>query len=263
MRQQQAHQEQEPQNKKIWLVIISLVLLAPVGIILMYILTDWSKSTKKKVAIGASIWFVFALIFGQVNQPESTPPENTQSAPVEKSEAQVSKPAIEIDDAAIENDYLVIKTDKDTYTISLSTGSGYQFSAEARSTVTINDNEITPRTEGIDTFTQEFTLQPGDNAFNIVATNKAGRDEKKLIIRYEPKPATSSTAVDDPVFEAEVTCKQHAEKQLLVEDINMGYNQSSIKRKNPDGTILIKANIADSQGLWRQQKPLGLSLIHI
>lgn len=258
MRHQQDRQQQAPQNKKLWIVIISLVLLPPVGIMLMYVMTSWSKSTKKKVAIGASIWFILALLFGQTNQPESTPNEDTQNTPVTKAETKISKPTIKVNGAAIENDYLIIKTDKDDYTISLSTSSGYQINAEARSTVTINNNEITPLTQGVDSYSQKFTLQPGDNSFNIIATNKAGKNEKKLIVRYEPKSTASSTSVDDPVFEAEVTCKQHAEKQLLVNDINVGYDQSSIKRKNPDGTILIKANIADSQGLWRQQKPLGI-----
>lgn len=259
MRQPQRVQTQDQVTKKILIVILALILLAPVGIILMYLMTDWSSGTKRKVSIVALVWFILALIFGQSNQSDSVMKGGASSTPVVQTETKVNKPSIKVNSAAIENDYLIIKTDKDDYTISLSTGAGIQqLNDESRSTVTINDNEIQSQPAGYDNFVQKFTLQPGDNTFSIVATNKAGKDEEKLIVRYEPKPVANTSSVDDPVFEAEITCQQHAEKQLLVKDVNLGYDQSSIKRKNPDGTILIKANIADSQGFWRQSKPLGI-----
>lgn len=103
-----------------------------------------------------------------------------------------------------------------------------------------------------------------------VAADKKAADEKKAQTQAEAEaqkkaaqstpsstqPTTSQTD-EDALFEAEVTCKEHAESYYGVKDINIHYDQSSIRRRNPDGTLLIKANIADSQGAFRPEKPLG------
>ena len=103
-------------------------------------------------------------------------------------------------------------------------------------------------------FRYSTTLKPGDNKFTIIATNAAGKDEKALVVKYEQKAAAAS----DPILEAEVTCQEYAQKQLKVEDININYDQSSIKKKQADSTIIIKVNIADSRGLLHEEKPLGI-----
>jgi hypothetical protein len=70
-------------------------------------------------------------------------------------------------------------------------------------------------------------------------------------------PPPNSTTNDNLILEAEATCKEYAQSYFGVQDINMSYDQSSIRRINPDGSILIKAKIADSQGAFHRQKPLG------
>jgi hypothetical protein len=95
------------------------------------------------------------------------------------------------------------------------------------------------------------------------ATRKAEEDKKTTENAEQEKetanPATPpSNPDDDLLFEAEITCIRYAETYFGVKDVNINYDQASIKRKQADGTLLIKANIADSQGFFRPEKPLGM-----
>lgn len=123
-------------------------------------------------------------------------------------------------------------------------------------------------------YESNLSLEEGENKIKIIVS----RDEassKSFKILYEPptpEPLTKKvepevkkpeepktyTPQDDSIFEAEITCQQYAQRYFNVEDINISYDQSSIKRKNPDGSILIKVSIADSRGAFSQQKPLGI-----
>ncbi len=92
---------------------------------------------------------------------------------------------------------------------------------------------------------------------------KKAEEDKKAAEKVEQEkansPATSpSNPDDDLLFEAEITCIRYAETYFDVKDVNINYDQASIKRKQADGTLLIKANIADSQGFFRPEKPLGM-----
>lgn len=69
--------------------------------------------------------------------------------------------------------------------------------------------------------------------------------------------ASKSPSDSDAIFEAAITCQEYAESYFKVKDVNISHDQSTIERKQDNGTILIKANIADSQGTLRQEKPLG------
>ena len=141
--------------------------------------------------------------------------------------------------------------------------------------VSVNDMDNVYAThKGDGRYESALSLEEGENDIKIVI----GRDEasaKSFKILYEPpkpeplpkkvepeikKPEEPKTYTlqDDSIFEAEITCQQYAERYFNVEDINISYDQSSIKRKNPDGSILIKVNIADSRGAFSQQKPLGI-----
>jgi hypothetical protein len=55
-----------------------------------------------------------------------------------------------------------------------------------------------------------------------------------------------------------MTCARYAERLYKVKDVNVHFNYSSIKRRQDDGSLLIKANIADSQGISRPEKPIGI-----
>lgn len=141
--------------------------------------------------------------------------------------------------------------------------------------VFVNEKEnifVTHKGDG--EYESNLSLEEGENKIKIIV----GRDEpssKSFKILYEPpapkplpkrvepeakKPEEPKTYTpqDDSIFEAEITCQQYAESYFNVENINISYDQSSIKRKNPDGSILIKVNIADSRGAFSQQKPLGI-----
>lgn len=86
--------------------------------------------------------------------------------------------------------------------------------------------------------------------------NKAADNVEQNKQENTPKiPSTNPN--EDALFEADITCQEYAESYFGVKDVNVHYDQSSIRRKNADGTLLIKANIADSQGAFKPEKPLG------
>lgn len=143
--------------------------------------------------------------------------------------------------------------------------------------VFMNDKEVEPVYGASKNFSTELELQPGDNSIKIyvVGYEESAKTFTIHLKQEEPvaqptpetpaEPETPTTetpsqtpARDDSIFEAEITCQEYAEQYFGVKDINISYDQSSIKRKNPDGSILIKVNIADSQGLFRPAKPLGV-----
>jgi hypothetical protein len=120
-------------------------------------------------------------------------------------------------------------------------------------------------------------LKPGDNSIKIyvVGHEESAKTFTIHLKQEEPEaqptpetpaepeaPATETPsqapARDDSIFEAEITCQEYAEIYFRVKDVNIIDSQASIKRKNPDGSILIKSVIADSQGLLRPAKPLGV-----
>ena len=53
-----------PWYKKIGWIIVSLILLYPLGLFLMWKYTDWTPKTKKIASIAFGIWYVLALIIG-------------------------------------------------------------------------------------------------------------------------------------------------------------------------------------------------------
>jgi hypothetical protein len=82
--------------------------------------------------------------------------------------------------------------------------------------------------------------------------------ERKATEEANKRAEEERLQIQDLLFEAEITCQQYAEVYFRVSDINIKYNQSSIKRKEPNGTLLIKANISDSRGAWKPDVPLGV-----
>lgn len=82
--------------------------------------------------------------------------------------------------------------------------------------------------------------------------------ERKATEEANKRAEEERLQTQDLLLEAEVSCKQYAEVYFRVSDINIKYNQSSIKRKEPNGTLLIKANISDSRGAWKPDVPLGV-----
>ncbi len=97
-----------------------------------------------------------------------------------------------------------------------------------------------------------------DAAKKAEEDKKAADAAKKAEQEKQTNTTTpSSNSDEDVLFEAEVTCQEYAESYFGVKDVNMHYDQASIRRKQPDGTLLIKAKIADSQGAFRPEKPLG------
>ena len=142
--------------------------------------------------------------------------------------------------------------------------------------VFMNNKEVEPVYGASKNYFTQLELQPGDNGIKIYVvdheesaktfTIRLKQDEPEAQLSSEtpaesetPKTETPSQtpARDDSIFEAEITCQEYAESYFGAKDINIHHDQSSIKRKNPDGSILIKVNIADSQGLLRPEKPLG------
>jgi len=81
---------------------------------------------------------------------------------------------------------------------------------------------------------------------------------KKKVEAERKSAEAEKKRIDDLLFEAEITCQQYAEVWFRVSDINISYNHSSIRRQQPDGNLLIKANVADSKGTWKPDVPLGV-----
>lgn len=123
--------------------------------------------------------------------------------------------------------------------------------------VTVNDQKAQQSyTNG--SFKYTIAIKEGENKFTITATNTAGQTTTELVInRPNSQQLKDQQALTDLLVNAEASCLQYAESYFKVKNVNIHYGQSSIKRKNPDGTVTIKANIADSQGLLRPEKQLG------
>ena len=183
--------------------------------------------------------------------------QTTSSSGANKDSSQTdtksTKPTISITRAKDVDGVLTITKRKADTSFTITTGSLADKTTDTE--LTINGTAVeADKAFSPNYFRYSTTLKPGDNKFTIIATNAAGTDEKALIVKYEQKAA----AVPDPIFEAEITCQEYAQKQLKVEDINISYDQSSIKKTQTDGTIIIKVTIADSRGLFHEEKPLGI-----
>jgi len=167
-------------------------------------------------------------------------------------------PEISVDGAKVTGDTLSLTSNSATPTISVKASN---IDDAAGDTVTVNGQPTTRVGKWFVQYTYAATVQPGQTTFTISAKNSAGQTDKQLIVSYDPEAvakAAAEKAVADAILEAEVTCQQYAEAYFKVKDINISYDQSSIRRQNPDGTILIKANIADANGWLGAQKPLGV-----
>lgn len=141
--------------------------------------------------------------------------------------------------------------------------------------VFINDKETEPVYGVSKDYFTSLDLQPGENKVKIYVVDyeesaktftihfkqkQPEAQEKPTETTAEPEAPPAETPApprDDSIFEAEITCQEYAEQYFRVKDINIIDGPASIKRKNPDGSILIKVNIADSQGFLRPAKPLG------
>ena len=256
-------------NKKFyqqtWFVIIALLVFAPLGLYLAWAKTDWPKWAKIVATVAVATLFMYAYASNSDKDKQSSTSGKNNSSQTDSKAA--NKPVIGVNNAKYVDNILTLSEEDADTTFTVKTGN---LSGKAdETTLTVNGVTISPSLTNH--YSYSTTLKPGDNTFNIVATNKAGKDEKKLVVTYKPKTATSSESksstqttpapvatTDSTIFEAEITCQEYAEKQLGVNDINVHYDQSSIKKKNADGTIIIKVNIADSQGFFKPEKPLGI-----
>lgn len=190
-------------------------------------------------------------------------------------EDQVSRPPV-INVDGLTND--TILTSEYNYRLSFSVRKPNGSLIEQSAKLYINDSQIETNKDYMSsdpiTYSASFLrLRENENKVRIILSEyRIGENpkevaKKQFTINYKPvvkspKPTTSvspsPTQADDTLFEAEITCQEYAENQFGVNDINISYDQSSIKRKNADGTIIIKVNIADSKGLLQPQKPLGI-----
>lgn len=177
-----------------------------------------------------------------------------------------TNPVIKVDNLSGET----INTDSKNYRLNFK-NENYVAGQNVKVFINDKDNLFVNHT-GNGKYYTDLALKEGSNSVKILVGSYE-ESAKKFAISLKlpvpeaqvsaPQPAETKKepstvpAVDDSIFEAEITCQEHAESYFNVDNINISYDQSSIKRKNPDGTVLIKANIADSQGAFRQQKPLG------
>lgn len=168
-------------------------------------------------------------------------------------------PVIKIDNATQQDaSWKVDNFTKDKFELTVHTTPENSTNSGA-STVIVNDEQLALNEPGGILRKHELALKDGVNDFTIVAKNNSGEAVAHLsIVKLSNEEQIARQKTESILSEAEVSCKQYAQKVFLVKDINIGYNQSSLRKQNPDGTLLIKANIADSQGFFRQQKPLGI-----
>lgn len=168
------------------------------------------------------------------------------------------KPTLNIHEAVQEGANWVVKDyQKDTFELEVDTAPENSKNSGATS-LHLNDEVLKP-TDYTKYKHELKSLKDGTNTFVITAENEQGTITSTLTInKLSSAEQQARAAIENVLSEAEVTCQQYAEKLLLVKDINIHYDQSSIRRQQPDGNLLIKVNIADSQGFWRQEKPLGI-----
>jgi hypothetical protein len=90
------------------------------------------------------------------------------------------------------------------------------------------------------------------------AKKRAEEESRKQELQRVENEKANAVADEDALLDAEMTCARYAERLYKVKDVNVHFNYSSIKRRQDDGSLLIKANIADSQGISRPEKPIGI-----
>lgn len=187
-----------------------------------------------------------------------------QSSEIAKKEITIHLTATEKPTLLIKNaiqdgaNWVVNDHTKDTFDLSVSTKPETSDNSSA-SSLQINEEVLNASTTGGGYSHKLEPLKDGVNTFTITAKNEAGEVSGTLTInKLSTAEQNARAAVQSVLFEADVSCKAYAEKQLLVKDINVHLDQSSIRRQQADGTILIKANIADSQGFWKPEIPLGI-----
>lgn len=172
------------------------------------------------------------------------------------------KPAIRISGAKESDGTWQIKdAEESTYELRISTIPDGDKNSAATS-LTVNEKEIPPTTRQGWFYHTISSLKDGKNTFTIKAKNEAGETTATLTITKVPKAQQEANNAQQTfngiVIEAQAACAQYAEIMLGVKDINISYNQSSIKRQNADGTVLLKANIAEDRGFLRSDQPLGI-----
>lgn len=168
------------------------------------------------------------------------------------------KPTITIKNATQDGANWIVKDYlKDTFDLEVDTATENSKNSGAAS-LRVNDEVLKPTNYTKYKYDLK-SLKDGVNTFTITAENEQGTLTTTLTInKLSSAEQQARAAIENVLSEAEVTCQQYAEKLFLVKDINIHYDQSSIRRQQPDGNLLIKVNIADSQGFWRQEKPLGI-----
>lgn len=164
------------------------------------------------------------------------------------------KPTIKIVGATeTDGSWLVKNVKKDSYESSVDTVPENSKNSGATS-LTVNGRSLSSDDKRGHFSYRAAGLKEGNNVFTFKAKNNIGEITSKVVInRVIPKEDPA-----DPVFEAGITCQEYAERYFGVKDINVHYNSSSIKRKNADGTIIVKADIADSKGFLQPEQPLGI-----
>jgi len=211
------------------------------------------------IIIGALvIIFIIASAVVGLRKDDSPAPPKTNAVAATPAAPAKKAPVVSIDDAKVSGDTLTLDARSATPTITVR---ATDIDPAAGDVITVN-GQPTTRTGALgNKYTYVATIQAGQNTLTVSAKNSGGQTDKQLIISYDPAAvakAAADKAVADALLEAEVTCQQHAEKYFGVKDINISYDQSSIRRANPDGTLLVKANIADANGVFGAQKPLGV-----
>lgn len=244
-----SHKQRKPltKNEKIgWLIL----LLAPIGLVVMWLKSSWSIKTKLLVTILGILWTLFGVWFWtQGTKPSIAPPKIGVGNSVQRDGKFIVESSLTS---------VVITTGKPE--------------SNETTTLTANGKNVEPSKYNLTQFILDLKDRNATE-YKLVAENANGKDEATILINFpmtrspldgvveskpdpEPQP-TANQAETDAIFEAEITCQQYAESYFGVKDINIHYDQSSIKRKNLDGSILIKVSISDSRGLLRADEPLG------
>lgn len=136
-----------------WFAIVWLVLLAPLGLFLMWKYTKWSKKTKSIVTAIASAWFIFICI-GTYNAP----------------------PTITLNNVDVKS---VSRTDSDKYPI---VGRVSTFHTP---TLTINGEAVAIDDNG--NYSYNVPLKEGKNSIAIVATSEKGEDKQVFEVHRTTK----------------------------------------------------------------------------
>lgn len=130
-----------------WLIIVSLIFLAPLGIFLMWKYASWSKTWKIIITIAASLFMIYAVVAG-ANAPPTLSIDNVKNNRVE--------------------------TEDSSYTVSGKISYG-----DRDAEITVNDMPVAKDKEK---FTAVVELKEGDNQVKVIAVKKDHRIERTFVV---------------------------------------------------------------------------------